>query len=116
MFLGKRLKEKRKEHKLTQEELGNLVNVSKVSVCNWEKEIKKPSTSNLIALAKTLNTSIEYLIGNDKYVVSSTEKNYGILMADEEINLIRMIRKNDRLYKMLIEDPTRTIERINKSL
>lgn len=40
MFLSKRIKEKRIEAGLTQEALGKELNVSKVSVCNWEKGLK----------------------------------------------------------------------------
>ena len=52
MFLAKRIKEERLKNNLTQEELGKLLNVSKVSVCHWEKGIKKPSSKNLILLSK----------------------------------------------------------------
>ena len=54
MFLSKRIKEKRIEAGLTQEALGKELNVSKVSVCNWEKGLKKPSSKNLIQLSKVL--------------------------------------------------------------
>jgi transcriptional regulator with XRE-family HTH domain len=74
MYLAKRIKEKRLESKLTQEKLGNLLHVSKVSVCNWENGIKRPSSKNLIQLSKVLNTPLEYLIGNDHYVISSEDE------------------------------------------
>lgn len=116
MFLGQRIKEKRKEARYTQEELGAILGVSKVSVCHWEKEIKKPSSKNLIALSKTLNTPLEYLIANDKYAVSESNSNYGLMMANEEIELIKELRNHKKLYEMLAENPKRTLDRIDKNL
>src|SRR5574344_2682902 len=107
MFLGARIREVRKERKLSQEELGNLIGVSKVSVCNWEREIKKPSSKNLISLSKILNVSLEYLIGNDKYVVSSAKTEYGLMMANEEIEIIKELRNHPKLFEKLSENPKR---------
>lgn len=116
MFLGKRIREKRKLAGLTQDELGQLLNVSKVSVCNWEKGIKNPSSKNLMALSKVLNVPLEYLIGNDKYVISSGNEDYGLMMANEEIEIIKELRNYPKLFEKLVENPKRTIDRINKNL
>lgn len=117
MFLAKRIKEKRIENGFTQEELGSFLNVSKVSVCHWEKGIKKPSSKNLIQLATILKTPLEYLIGNDTYVVASSDSDYGMIMAKEEIDIIKELRKHEKLYAMLINDnPKRTFDRVDKNL
>ena len=116
MFLSKRIKEKRIEAGLTQEALGKELNVSKVSVCNWEKGLKKPSSKNLIQLSKVLNTPLEYLIGNDTYVVAEDEDKYSMYMAKEEIEILREIKKHDKLYKDFLDNPSRVIERIEKKL
>jgi len=116
MFLAKRIKEKRLEQHLTQEELGKLLNVSKVSVCHWEKGIKRPSSKNLIQLSKVLNTPLEYLIGNDTYVIASKDESYGMMMAKEEINVIQELRDHEKLYDMMIENPKRALDRIEKNL
>ena len=116
MFLGQRIRDKRKEAGFTQEELGNLLGVSKVSICHWEKDTKKPSSKNLIALSKILNTPLEYLIANDKYVVSESNDNYGLMMANEEIEIIKELRNHGKIYEMLAENPKRTLDRIEKNL
>ena len=116
MFLSKRIKEKRIETGLTQEALGKELNVSKVSVCNWEKGLKKPSSKNLIQLSKVLNTPLEYLIGNDTYVVSEDDEKYGLMLATEEINIIKELRNHKKLYDMLMDNPKRTFDRIDKNL
>jgi len=117
LFLIKKIKEKRIENNLTQEELGRALNVSKVTVCHWEKSIKRPSSKNLIQLSKVLNTPLEYLIGSDDYVIASDDTKYGLMMAKEEIDIIKELRNHDRLYKMLIsEHPKRTLDRIDRNL
>lgn len=115
-MFGKRIKEARKKALYTQEQLGELLNVSKVSICHWEKEVKKPSTKNLIALSKILNTPLEYLIGNDSYVISSKEESYGLMMANEELELIKELRNHKKLYNMIIDNPKRAFDRIEKNL
>jgi len=116
MFLGKRIKEMRKKANMSQEELGKILGVSKVSVCHWEKDVKKPSSKNLIELSKILNAPLEYLIGSDSYVVSENNSNYGMMMASEEIEIIKELRHHKNLYEMLVENPKRTLDRIDKNL
>lgn len=116
MQLSKRIKEKRLEAKLTQEKLGSLLHVSKVSVSNWESGLKKPSSKNLIQLSKILNTPLEYLIGNDYYVISSDDEKYGIMMSKEEIEIIKELKNHKKLYEMLNDNPKRILDRIDKNL
>lgn len=116
MFLGRRIYEQRKNQGLTQKDLGSLVGVSKVSICHWEKGTKRPSTKNLIQLSKVLNTPLEYLIGNDEYVISNEDESYGLMMTNEEINMIKELREHERLYDMMNENPKRTLDRIEKYL
>lgn len=116
MFLEKRIKEKRIAKEMTQEDLGNLLNVSKVSVCNWEKGSKKPSTKNLIQLSKVLNTTIDYLIGSDVYAVSEDNQKYGVMLANEELSIIEELRKHNRLHEMLCDSPKRTLDYVDKKL
>lgn len=116
MVLGKRIKEARKNKNLTQDDLAIMLGVSKVTICYWEKDMKKPSTKNLILLSQKLNTPIEYLIGNDEYVVSENNTDYGLMMTNEEIDLINELRNHENLYRTLVESPKRTCERIEKNL
>ena len=61
MTTGERIKMLRKEHNLTQEELGAKIGVQKAAIQKYEKgTIKRDS---LIKLAQCLDTSPEYLLG-----------------------------------------------------
>ena len=116
MILGKRLKELRKMEGMTQQELGDLINVTKVSICCYEKGTRTPTIETLMELTKVFHVDVNYFLGQDKYVVAESTSNYGMSMAKEEIEIIEELRKHNSLYEKLIEDPKRMIELIDKKL
>lgn len=116
VMIGKRLKELRKKSGMTQQQLGNLINVTKVSICCYEKGTRTPSLETLIDLSNIFNVNIDYFLGNDNYVISESNEEYGMKVANEEIELIQNIRNNANLYERVLEDPKRFIELITKKL
>ena len=60
-----RLKELRIEKGVGQVELAMAINVSKGIISLWENDLREPKLSNLIALAKFFEVSIDYLVGLD---------------------------------------------------
>lgn len=66
MTTGERIKLLRKEHNLTQEELGSKIGVKKAAIQKYEKgTVKNIKRDSLIKLAKCLDTTPEYLLGWD---------------------------------------------------
>ncbi len=116
MILGKRIKEQRKKLGLTQKELGEIINVTKVSICCYEKGTRTPTLETLKVLAETFNVDINYLLGNDSYQVAEDNAKYGSYISKEEIEFIREIRNNTKLHERLIENPKRFVELINKKV
>ncbi|SIQ88477.1 helix-turn-helix domain-containing protein [Domibacillus enclensis] len=66
-MLGERLKSLRKERKLTQEELGKRVNVTKVSISGYENGKRSPDTETLQKLADFFDVSTDYLLGRSEH-------------------------------------------------
>ena len=62
MEIGERIKLKRKELGLTQEELANKLNVTFQAVSKWENNTSTPEITSLNNVAKALNTTLDYLI------------------------------------------------------
>ena len=67
-----RLKELRKEKKLTQEELAGEIGVSKITILRWENGERQIKPDKAKELAKYFNVSVGYLLGyahkkNKKY-------------------------------------------------
>lgn len=64
--MGERLRKLRKEHRLTQRELGNRVGLRDNSISLFESDSREPSASMLVRLASELHTTPDYLLGVDK--------------------------------------------------
>ena len=62
MELKDRIAAVRKAAGLTQEQMGELVGVTRQAVSKWESGASDPSTANLIALAKLFGTTPEELL------------------------------------------------------
>ncbi|WP_121639516.1 helix-turn-helix domain-containing protein [Virgibacillus sp. Bac330] len=62
-MLGDRLKKLRKQKKITQEELGKKVNVTKVSISGYENGHRTPDTETLQKLADFFEVTTDYLLG-----------------------------------------------------
>ncbi|MGE7132613.1 helix-turn-helix domain-containing protein [Lysinibacillus xylanilyticus] len=84
-MLGKRLKLLRAEKKITQEELGKVVNVTKVSISGYENGNRTPDTETLQALADFFNVSTDYLLGRaDKRNENENNSLKGWLRSENE--------------------------------
>lgn len=59
-----RIKELRIERKLTQEQLGDKINVTKVSISGYESGNRKPDIETLQKLAEHFDVNVDYLLGN----------------------------------------------------
>ena len=115
MFNGKRLKELRISLGLTQEELGKIVNVTKVSICCYEKNMRTPNIETLLDLANALHTSPNYLLGSEIPVtVNEDEEEYGMSISKDDLNIIMELKKHFKLYQQLCENPKRMIDVIDK--
>lgn len=60
---GIRLKQLRKERKLTQKELGEKVGVKQNTFTNWENGKRVPSYENLVKLADIFGVSVDWFLG-----------------------------------------------------
>jgi transcriptional regulator with XRE-family HTH domain len=58
-----RLKQIRLEQKLTQEQLGEKINVTKVSISGYENGNRTPDTETLQKIADYFRVSVDYLLG-----------------------------------------------------
>ena len=101
------LVELRKEHNLTQEELGKLIGVSKVSICHYENGIQFPTLDKLLLLAEVLNCSCDYLLGTDYDSLNELKK-------DERI--FKSIKRSETIYSYLLEDPRNRIKEIEEHI
>ena len=89
MALGQNILETRKKNGLSQEQLGEKVNVTRQTISNWELEETAPNPEQLKLLSKALNVSVDDLIDNDlQNVVLSKVK-----MTERQTRTIKKILK-----------------------
>lgn len=81
-----RLKELRKEKKLTQADISKIINVSQVGYNNYETEKREIPLNSLIALADYYNVSLDYLVGRERV------NDIGYL-TPEQTTLVKVIKK-----------------------
>ena len=75
MQLGNNIYKSRKEKGLSQEKLAEKINVTRQTISNWELGETSPNPEQLILLSKSLNISIDELVGNEFEASKSEDKN-----------------------------------------
>lgn len=86
--LNIKLKTLRKEHGYTQEQIADILNLTRSSIANYENGINEPSISILVAIADLYNVSLDWLTGRTK-----TRYNSNLYIKDniENIDVITKI-------------------------
>jgi transcriptional regulator with XRE-family HTH domain len=92
--LGQRLKDLRKEHGLTQQQVADRVWVSKAMISSYELSARAPSYEVLIKLSKLFGVTTDYLLGvESKRIIDArglSDKQVGLITA-----LIEEMTKNN---------------------
>ena len=57
------LKELRRDRKLTQKDMGDLMGISQTTYCDYENGMRRMPLAMLSFLADTLDTSTDYILG-----------------------------------------------------
>lgn len=66
MTLGQKIKDIRKKFGLSQEQLAEILNVSRQAITKWEADSGIPDISNLQEIAKLFNVTVDYLLDDEK--------------------------------------------------
>ncbi|MGM9682640.1 MAG: helix-turn-helix domain-containing protein [Eubacteriales bacterium] len=65
MTLGEKIAKERKENNFTQEQLADLLGVSRQTVSKWESDIAYPETDKLIRMGRLFDCSMDYLLKDE---------------------------------------------------
>lgn len=65
-MVGDKLKQRRMELKLTQQQLADMVGAKKTTISNYECGISSPSENTIITLMEVLKCDANYLFGYNK--------------------------------------------------
>ncbi|MDN4865853.1 helix-turn-helix domain-containing protein [Priestia megaterium] len=75
MNLGDKLKELRKEHSYSQQQLAEKLHVTAQAISKWENNKSVPDIINLVQLSEAYNISLDYLIKSDKQLQKKLSMN-----------------------------------------
>ncbi len=87
MTLGEKIKEARKNHGLSQEQLAEKLCVSRSAVAKWETDKGMPDVENLKAISSLLSVSIDYLLDDGEKEITEvvTKESYDIKLYGKGI-------------------------------
>lgn len=101
--LGARIARLRKELHMTQEELGNKLNVTSQAVSKWETDLSAPDIASLTTLSKELGVSVDYLLSNKNYLENSAK----VIDENERKDLSKM------MFRIMIDSTDGDKVRVN---
>lgn len=78
-MFGDRLKHLRDEKGITQQQLADLMNISRPTIAGYETKRKEPDFEKIVWLSKYFNVSIEYLMGLSDKKEPATESDGRVL-------------------------------------
>ena len=102
MSLGEKIREQRKQAGLSQEQLADILGVSRQSISKWESDIAYPETDKLIELGKLFDCSMDYLLKEDVTEKSDVQAS-GFTEKVEEISRKVMTDKNKGKAKKILK-------------
>lgn len=97
--VGNRLKQLRIARELSQDALGKLCNLSRGSICCYERGERTPDIEMLLKFSQIFNTSIDYLVGltsnvhPDNRILGNT-----IGLSDSSIETLRELKESKDSY------------------
>lgn len=93
--IGKFIKQKRKEKKITQSMLAEMLNVTDRAISKWENGICMPDSGIIRELCETLNITINALFSGEIVDMKDNEKRL-------EKNLLDMVKQKEESDKRLL--------------
>jgi len=76
-----RIKQRRRELKMTQTELAKVANLTPAAISQFESGTRKPSFNTLSSLSDALKVTTDYLLGKE-------ERRYDDLLADPKVGIM----------------------------
>lgn len=75
MSLGDKLSKLRKENNYTQEQLADILGVSRQAISKWESNLTYPETDKLVRISKLFHCTTDYLLLDEQEEVGQEEQN-----------------------------------------
>lgn len=114
MNIAQNIRMLRKEKKLTQKELGALLNIPYRTIMNWERGIRQPSSQNMVILEEFFSVSGAFLRGetesrermawDDQELMQTIHSEIPAAIASFSAELLKQSDKNQKLmFDLFVE-------------
>ena len=107
-MFGSRLRDLRNEKKLTQDDLGKMLNVSGKTIGAWERDSRQPNIEAINKIASIFNVSTDYLLGNPEKISNTKTADIeddsiiftyeGRQIPKEDLEFMRRLMRGTRNY------------------
>lgn len=114
VIFRKRLKERRKQLGLTQEQVGTNIYLSKGEICSYETGKRIPPLDVLIRLSNFLEVDFLWLIGME--LRQQREGDKIVNLSEDDLKIISALKKDSELYEKFIQNPERIVNQISNTL
>ena len=96
--IGEIIKELRKQRKITQEELAELVGVTPQAISKWERDVGYPDITQIVPLSKAFGVSTDEILGvnfgdDEKQVEDYIFSSYKAIVTDGYERAIEILRE-----------------------
>ena len=107
MTLGERIRDERKKRGLPQEELADILNVSRQAITKWETDRGIPDIANLIRISEEFEISLDELIKGDnsvkrKIIYDSSMKRWHLLVVVYLLAIVAYVAYFALLYRIFM--------------
>ncbi|MBH0340069.1 XRE family transcriptional regulator [Bacillus thuringiensis] len=100
-MFGQRLKDLRREKKLTQQDIADVLGIEKSNISRFESGKQSLSSENIIKTAKYFDVSVDYILGISDYKTINKKKEEQI--PKDVVELIKKINTLSPEKRQLIE-------------
>ena len=116
MIDGSRIKNERLKRGMSQQQLGDLLDVTKVSICGYENGTRTPTMETFLKMVEILEVEPDYLLGRDVNIICEEDETYVRKISKIDLDIIEEIKKHPKLYAKLAQSLNRTVDFMERKL
>lgn len=88
MIIGEQLRVARQQHQLSQEQIAEMLGVSRQTISNWETSRSYPDIERVMRLAEIYHLSLDELLRGDQQMVKTWMAETNVMRAGKWLGLL----------------------------
>lgn len=88
MIIGEQLRDARQQHQLSQEQIAEMLGVSRQTISNWETSKSYPDVERVMRLAEIYHLSLDELLRGDQQMVKTWMAETNVVRAGKWLGLL----------------------------